>query len=496
MALKPEPMQRTLIVASKGHQSGVIETLHSLRAAHFIDFAEQKEGEFSDFRLGKPLPQAEGASARLVRARALLRHLRLEGAHTDKLLGVRELESRLDADLDAVESAVSRAVESREGARSALAESRELEAKLQPLATLPLRLEDYHGYDTLAVFVGRADPAFQPEVARVAPDHLLVAGTGQLFALFVPKAKAQETSDLLYRHGYAEVEVPEGKGAPGERVRELDSERATLQARLEKAEADLERLAAEHKEFLLAAEEHLSIQVEKAEAPLAFASTDHAFVVDAWIPMGSVSAVEAAVKRATQDNVYFARLETSDDAAHAEHHHDDAHAGVDAAYAAHPKAEAPRSLPPTKYANGPATQRFEWFTNLFSTPRFNEIDPTVVFAIFFPLFFGFMIGDLGLGILMVLLGTLLAAKLKRIDGMKQLGTAIAIAGVVASIFGAFVFKDALGIPLGVNDHLAHEVEDALGLAAGASFTCHDVYALAHEPTWSCLFKGGGATVHH
>ena len=497
MALKPEPMQRALIVASKGHQGAVIEALHSLRAAHLIDYAEQKEGEFAEFRMGKPLANGDAASGRLVRARALLRHLGLEGAHTDRAIPLRELESRLDADLDAAEAAVTRAVEGREAVRSSLAEGKEMEAKLAPLVSLPLKLEDYSGYETLQVFVGRANPAFREELTRAAPHHLLVPGEGELFALFVPKADASQTSDLLYRHGYAEVEVPEGRGLAAERVREIQAERATLESRLQKADAEIARLAGEHRDFLLAAEEHLSIQVEKAEAPLSFASSENAFIADAWIPVSHVDAVEAAVQKATRDNVYFARLETSDDVGHDDaHHHDHDHAGADAMFNAHASKGAPKALPPTKYSNTGAAKRFEWFTNLFSTPRYNEIDPTLVFAIFFPLFFGFMIGDLGLGLMMVALGLLLAKKLPRVDGMKQLGTAIAIAGVIAAIFGGVVFKDALGIPLGVNSHLEHHALEVAGLPEGSPLTCHDIYTYAHEPTWSCIFRGGDAAVHH
>lgn len=500
MALKPEPMQRALIVASRGHQASVVETLHALRAAHFIDFHEQKEGEFAEFRMGRPLPEGEAASGPLVRVRALLRHLGLEDAHTEARMPMRELEASLVAKLDAAEADVTRAVESRESVRTALTEGYELEAKLEPLASLPLKLEDYAGYDTLQVLVGRANPAFKADLARVAPDHLLVDAEGGLFALFVPKARAGEVSDLLYRNAYAEVDVPEGRGAPAERIREIVAERATLEARLEKADADLARLATEHKDLLLAAEEHLSIQVEKADAPLAFASTENAFVVDTWIPMGAVPAVESALKKATRDNVHFARLETSDEVAHDDaHHHDHSDGGVDAGSAAHFAAPAPHVLPPTMYSNRGAAKRFEWFTELFSTPRYNEIDPTVVFAVFFPAFFGFMIGDLGLGLVMMLLGWLLATKLPRVDGMKQLGTAVVIAGTIAALLGGLVFQDALGIPLTVNEDLFHHVEERMaeaGVAAGTHPTCEDVYRYAHEATWSCIVNGKHHAIPH
>jgi V/A-type H+-transporting ATPase subunit I len=495
MVLKPEAMQRVLVVSSKKWQAPLIEALHDLRVTHFIDYEERRDGEFAEFRIGAPLPSGAPASERLVRVRALLRNLGVEGSEPSRVLPVRDLEARLDATLDQVESTVNRAAETRESLRVALAESRELEAKLDPLRALPLKLEDYRGYEALSVFTGRADPEFEAGLRAAAPDAQLVRGEGTLFALFVPNAQASAASDLLYRHGYAEVEVPEGSGTPDERLRALVSERAALESRLDKAEAEMGRLAQEHRDFLVAAEEHLSIVVEKAEAPLAFASTENAFVVDAWVPASDVGGVEAAVKRATGDNVHFVRLETSDDVAHAhhahapnghEHGHDHGHGGVDAGFTAHPAARAPTAIPPTKYDNPRSTAQFQWFTNLFSTPRFDEVDPTTVFAIFFPLFFGFMIGDLGLGLLMVGLGFLMIRKLHRVDGMKQLGTALLVAGVVAAALGGLVFKDALGIPLGFTHHMDEELT-AEGIAAGCN---PEVYHALGETTWGCLLGMG------
>ena len=491
--LKPEAMQRILVVSSKKWQAPLIEALHDARATHFIDYEERRDGEFAEFRIGSPLPAGAPASERLVRIRALLRNLGLEGAEAARLVPARDVESRLDATLDQVESTVNRAAETRESLRTSLTEGRETEAKLEPLRALPLRLEDYRGYESITVFTGRAEPGFETGLRAVAPDALLVRGEGTLFALFVPNAQAPAASDLLYRNGYAEVEVPEGTGTPDERLRAIATERAALESRLEKAEAELARLAQEHRDFLLAAEEHLSIQVEKAEAPLAFASTENAFVVDAWVPASAVAAVEATVNRATSDNAYFTRLETSHDVAHHGHggdhghaHGDTAHAGADAAFAAHPGGRAPEAVPPTKYDNPKATRSFQYFTDLFSTPRFDEVDPTTVFAIFFPIFFGFMIGDLGLGLLMVGLGFLMIRKLHRVEGMRQLGIAILLAGVVAALLGGFVFKDALGIPLGFTHHM-DDVLTEQGIAAGCNPA---VYKALHETTWGCLLGMG------
>lgn len=491
--LKPAAMQRAVILASKSRQAAIIETLHDLQVAHFVDFQETDVGDLAGFKMGAPLPGAGPSAERLVRVRALLRNLSLEGAVAERRVSVRDLEGRLDVNLDEIERKVSASVEARETVRARLVEGRETEAKLEPLRALPLRLEDYRGYDALAVYVGRADEAAFPEVERAISDTLLVTGEGSVFALFVPRGKADAASEILYRNGFAEIEVPEGTGSPDERVREIVGERAALEQRLAQAEQDLQRLAAAHADFLLAAEEHLSIAVEKAEAPLNFASTDNAFVVDAWVPASRTAEMEKAVRAATGDSVYITYVETK--AHHNDHHHghgkgtEDAHGGIDAATVPKEKTHGNHIVPPTKYDNPGGVKRFEWFTDLFSTPRYDEVDPTLVFTIAFPLFFGFMIGDLGLGILMALLGWVMIRKLSRVDGMRQLGTAFVVAGVVAAVFGGFVFKDALGIPLGVTHHMEEYTTDA-GIA---NPTCMDFYKLAHEPTWGCLL--GLGTVH-
>jgi V/A-type H+-transporting ATPase subunit I len=483
-------MQRTLIVASKGYQVPVIETLHRLRVAHFIDYQE-KGGEFAEFRLGAPLPPAGPASERLVRVRALLRHLGIEGAVPGKPLRADETERRLDEQLDAIERDVNAAHEARESLRRALDEGRELDAKLEPLRTLSLNLDDYRGYESLSVFVGRAAPAFEAAVMAAAPDAMLVRSSQPegVFALFVPRAQAQAASEALYKNGYAEVEVPQGTGSPDDRLRALVAERASLEARAKQAEADLQRLAAQHKDFLLAAEEQLAIVVEKAEAPLSFASTEHAFVVDAWIPSRQVNVVEASLRHATMGNVHIQVVATGESAraeahAHAAHH---AHADsmTDATVRAPTEPRLPPDEPPTKYANPGGVRQFQWFTDLFATPRYDEVDPTLVLATVFPLFFGFMIGDLGLGVVLALVGWLLIKKLPRVDGMKQLGAAFVVAGLVAAILGAFVFTDAFGIALGATPTMTNELNDA-----GLAHTCANLYDHVKEATWSCLLTNG------
>ena len=61
---------------------------------------------------------------------------------------------------------------------------------------------------------------------------------------------------------------------------------------------------------------------------------------------------------------------------------------------------------PVKMHHGKTVGRFAFYTKLLSTPRYNEIDPTILVAIFFPIFFGLMVGDMGYGIPFTILGCL------------------------------------------------------------------------------------------
>src|SRR5439155_3261362 len=130
---------------------------------------------------------------------------------------------------------------------------------------------------------------------------------------------------------------------------------------------------------------------------------------------------------ATSGNIHFETISNGSAEAHASHGHAHADAAFDASIHGDHH-EDKHEQPPTKYDNPKSVSNFQWFTDLFATPRYDEIDPTLVLATIFPLFFGFMIGDLGLGIVLIASGWALRKYLPRVDGMKQLGTAFLVAG--------------------------------------------------------------------
>lgn len=65
---------------------------------------------------------------------------------------------------------------------------------------------------------------------------------------------------------------------------------------------------------------------------------------------------------------------------------------------------------PVATRNPEALSAFEDFVKMRAVPKYTDIDPSTLVAIFMPLFFGMMIGDVGYGLLMFLLSMLMLRK--------------------------------------------------------------------------------------
>ena len=98
--------------------------------------------------------------------------------------------------------------------------------------------------------------------------------------------------------------------------------------------------------------------------------------------------------------------------------------------------EAERRHAPFFFKNPPLVRSFEQLVTTYSYPAYNELDPTPLLAITFPLIFGVMFGDVGHGLLLFFLGVLiLSRKLKALSGLVQMGAVVAACGLASTFFG-------------------------------------------------------------
>lgn len=93
----------------------------------------------------------------------------------------------------------------------------------------------------------------------------------------------------------------------------------------------------------------------------------------------------------------------------------------------------PDDNPPVLLKNGKFAKLFEPITEIFSLPNYSEMDLTPFFAPFFMMFFGFCMGDVAYGIVLILAGVLLRKFVA--PGLKPFLTLGIYLGIATIIFG-------------------------------------------------------------
>ncbi|MEW6427766.1 MAG: V-type ATPase 116kDa subunit family protein [Thermodesulfobacteriota bacterium] len=139
---------------------------------------------------------------------------------------------------------------------------------------------------------------------------------------------------------------------------------------------------------------------------------------------------------------------------------------------------------PVLLKNPPVLQPFEKFTRLLPLPAYTSYDPTPFIAIFFPLFFGMILGDAGYGVILLLLSLWLSKSGKGRDNMlRDAALILRLCSLWAVVFGllyAEVFGDLPSRLFGIRPFLVdrhHHIPALLTFALAVGFV-HVLIGLA------------------
>jgi len=414
--LRPEEMTRAVVVGSIDSLDATIDCLYELGVLHLIDFTSQDD----EFKIGQPLPKASGASQKLLKLRAMIRSLELEKHRPSDKMQVKDINKKLEQAFVTLDLNTSSKAEARQKIQNLVREKEAEIRALEPFAAFGVKVEDYEGYDNIVSFTGtcRLDPEHALSDKLQDFEILKLERKADLVvAVFVRNEDRMEAARILSEHDFQEIKLPKLKGDPGEIIESHRGHIKDLEADLKRVELDLEGIRKQFADFIISSEEHLAIEVLKAETPLRIATSANSFVIDGWIPTARADEIQTAL--------------------------DSLCCGLAFVETITPEKE---EEPPVKLKNPKPVRPFEFFINLVSTPKYEEIDPTLVLFITFPVFFGFMIGDLGFGLSLMALGAFMRWKLKNYPDLYKLGAIVLAGGLLASIFGIFVFAEAFGVP--------------------------------------------------
>jgi len=432
--LRPVKMSRVVVAGSKDVISPVVEKLHELRLLHIVNY----NGSQPSFEMGKPIGKAKEYSEDLIKLRSFSRYLAIKSKAPEKTYPESQVLSEMDNLLNNVGADVTTTFERITAIEADVKSKQDQINSLRPLAVLPLPLEAYYGYDSLATFVGAAASAVDADVAKVSPASEIYSGSAKnatIVAVFVPVEKAGEVSSVLAEHGFTEMSIPRLEGSVDSAIATLEGGIKSLEGEKVPLQKKLADMRKQYEDIMLATDEYLSVQTQKTEAPLRFAETANAFVIDGWVTSDQSGRLKSELESAAGGKVDVQVLDDKESDDLVEH-------GEDV---------------PTKIDNPGLVKPYELITRLFAIPEYKEFDPSLLIFVFFPLMFGMILGDIGYGI-MVLLVVLLLKRKFRTDGWKQLINIVIIADIWAIIFG-FFFGEIFG-PLGLWGHIMGQLPEA------------------------------------
>jgi V/A-type H+/Na+-transporting ATPase subunit I len=147
-----------------------------------------------------------------------------------------------------------------------------------------------------------------------------------------------------------------------------------------------------------------------------FGYSEFTFVVMGWVPKKFLKRLKDAIAKTYGDTVVIQELDVSGE-------------------------EMEKA--PTFYDNPSWVKPFQAIMQLVRPPRYKEIDPSPFIAIFFPIFFGMMVGDVGYGLVILAFALIMKNKFGTQDFVRNLSDILIISSIPTIIFG-FIYGEFFG----------------------------------------------------
>jgi len=309
--------------------------------------------------------------------------------------------------------------------------------KIQPLAK---QLTVAEGFETIALLLDKkykADlEAIREEMAKITKDQFEIVAADvdeeSTAALVVfNKTYAEPVREFLWGSRVSQIRLPDGLATEPydvifkklkERVREIPAD-------LKKVKDELAEISKDWYLQIRVMKEVLQDRLEEIQAVSQLGQTDYTFVINGWMPKKYLERSRKALRDEFGERVILSEVEVDP----------------------HELEEAP-----IMYENPSFAKPFELVMKIFSPPGYGTIDPTPFVAIFFPLFFGMIVGDIGYGLTILALALLAKRKYKKMMGVQAITSIFTMAALSAILFGFFYGEFFGDLPHKL--HLIHEIE--------------------------------------
>ncbi len=195
--------------------------------------------------------------------------------------------------------------------------------------------------------------------------------------LIIGHISTKDTFDKICRQYISELSLPELTGTPKQVTNDLQKKQENIQKEKKQLKKKLQAFTEQQLTQLLAFREQIQHARIRKEIPQHFGKTHDTYLIKGWVLARDSDTLQQDLIQQTDDHVDI--------------HFDTPSMNPD--------------NPPTYIKTPWWAKGFKDLLEMFALPKYNELDPTVIMGVFFVLFFGFMLGDAGYGMI-ILLGSL------------------------------------------------------------------------------------------
>jgi V/A-type H+-transporting ATPase subunit I len=436
------PMAKVEIIGPKSCFFDLVSLLHEIGTLHIEDLSKQSRPGSMGLEKMQPTSERLAGIEReqdvLIRVRAIIKALQHGTAEVDPAAREKLYDQMWSMSDDELSSEVTRVVNDVEERTAMLAgEKSSLESEmamlaryepvLQKIQPLAKQVVTTGSYDSLALLVERrykgALEELKKELNRITHNQCEIVSTDvdeETTAVIVvfAKAYADPVHQFLSAENVNQIRLPsELQDVPFDQAYEtVVQRRGKLPTDLDEIRSELDTMSDKWLLKLTTIRDVLTDKLAEVEAIPKMGQTSYAFVVTGWVPVADVPQLRKKVQTQFGDRIVIEQLEIKDDEME----------------------ETPVAL-----KNAKVLQPFQSLLMISGQPKYGTIDPTWMIFIFYPLFFGMIVGDVGYGLVMLAIVIWARMKYKDNDGV-QLATSILGPAATMTIAFGFVYGEFFG----------------------------------------------------
>ena len=327
--------------------------------------------------------------------------------------------------VDEIRQEAQKHLDERDRLESHLAELKQMVGEIEPIRRLGVPLQSLKGLSFVHFASGQISerelPSLESEIASSAliiPMDDSANNRGNRTVIAVSSRKGRFALDsALEKHRFAPEEITgRYEGIPAEVADKLTGELDAQSLELGKVNLIISGLGERHQQDLLSWRARAGNEIDVIHAQNKFSRTHNTALINGWVPEERIADLQRTVLDETDGMAVIEVTDPDKDA-------DDV---------------------PTEIRHSAWLQPFTLLVKAYGFPGYREIEPTLMVAISFMVMFGVMFGDVGHGLILLIVGLVLRSRMTE-DALKDFAGIIAYSGVASMAFG-MVYASVFGIP--------------------------------------------------